>query len=118
MKKLFVFMFALSLGLCITSCKQKSGEAAPAETEQAEAEQQQDPVEVMKALIEKAVENYHSRRFRHLSVAFGCTGGQHRSVYFAERLARHIQAKYPQIRVCLRHCAENDWDLGQTNCES
>ena len=54
MKKLFVFMFALSLGLCITSCKQKSGEAAPAETEQAEAEQQQDPVEVMKALIEKA----------------------------------------------------------------
>ena len=74
--------------------------------------------EHVKALIEQAVENYHSRRFRHLSVAFGCTGGQHRSVYFAERLARHFQAKYPQIRVCLRHCAENDWDLGQTNCES
>ena len=54
MRKLFVFMFALTLGLCITSCKQKSGEAAPAETEKAEAQAEQDPVEVMKGLVEKA----------------------------------------------------------------
>jgi type VI protein secretion system component VasK len=56
MKKLFVFMFALAMGLCITSCKQKAGEAAPADTEQAaQAEEaQQDPVEVMKNLVEKA----------------------------------------------------------------
>ena len=38
-----------------------------------------------------------------LVVAFGCTGGQHRSVYCAEHLARHLAAKYPDIRVRLVH---------------
>jgi RNase adaptor protein for sRNA GlmZ degradation len=38
------------------------------------------------SLVTTAVEEYRRRRFEHLQVAFGCTGGRHRSVYCAERL--------------------------------
>ena len=38
-----------------------------------------------------------------LMVSFGCTGGQHRSVYCAESFARHIAQKYPGVRVRLIH---------------
>ena len=55
------------------------------------------------ALVDMSVDNYLERKFTHLTVNFGCTGGQHRSVYFAERTAKHLQEKYPQIVVELRH---------------
>ena len=55
------------------------------------------------ALVDMSVDNYLERKFTHLTVNFGCTGGQHRSVYFAERTAKHLQEKYPQIVVDLRH---------------
>jgi len=55
------------------------------------------------ALVDMSVDNYLERKFTHLTVNFGCTGGQHRSVYFAERTAAHLRAKYPQITVDLRH---------------
>ncbi|MBI4063280.1 MAG: phosphotransferase [Elusimicrobia bacterium] len=45
------------------------------------------------ALVNRSVENYRGRNFTDLSVAFGCTGGQHRSVYCAEKLARHLKEK-------------------------
>jgi hypothetical protein len=54
------------------------------------------------AILDQAVENYQKRNFTDLMVAFGCTGGQHRSVYCASRLARHLREKYP-ISVELRH---------------
>jgi aminoglycoside/choline kinase family phosphotransferase len=53
-------------------------------------------------LVESAVAAYGKRRFTHLSVAFGCTGGQHRSVYCATRLARRLEQR-PGVRVELRH---------------
>ena len=55
------------------------------------------------ALVDMSVDNYLQRKFTHLTVNFGCTGGQHRSVYFAEQTAAHLRAKYPQIAVELRH---------------
>lgn len=60
-------------------------------------------------LVDGAVENYLERKFESLSVAFGCTGGQHRSVYFAERLARHLREHYPMVTLELAHREESYW---------
>jgi aminoglycoside/choline kinase family phosphotransferase len=57
------------------------------------------------AVIDGTVENYQQRNFTDLLVAFGCTGGQHRSVYCAERLTRHLREKF-QVHVEVRHLAQ------------
>lgn len=54
-------------------------------------------------VVDPHVETYASRGFTSLMVNFGCTGGQHRSVYCAEHLARHLVSRYPDIRVRLMH---------------
>ena len=46
------------------------------------------------ALVDHHVERFIARGFSHLQVSFGCTGGQHRSVYCAEATAKHLQEKY------------------------
>src|SRR5690606_4779808 len=60
-------------------------------------------------LIDSQVETYLTRGFTSLSVFFGCTGGQHRSVYFAERLARHLRARFPEVNVDLTHRERRSW---------
>lgn len=45
-------------------------------------------------IVDKSVENYLERGFANLAVNFGCTGGQHRSVYAADQLAKHLTDKY------------------------
>lgn len=54
-------------------------------------------------VVDPHVETYERRGFTNLMVGFGCTGGQHRSVYCAEHLARHLAARYPSVRVRLIH---------------
>ena len=53
-------------------------------------------------LVSQSVEKYIERNFKHLMVNFGCTGGQHRSVYSAERLADYLSSKYP-VSIKIRH---------------
>ncbi len=45
-------------------------------------------------LVDFHVECFLRRGFNHIMVAFGCTGGQHRSVYCAEAMAKHLKDKY------------------------
>ena len=54
------------------------------------------------SVVERTVEKYMERGFIHLSVGFGCTGGQHRSVYCAERLGAYLRNKY-SVRVVIHH---------------
>lgn len=58
-------------------------------------------------VVDPHVETFAGRGFTDLMVSFGCTGGQHRSVYCAEHLARHLAEKYPDVRVRLIHREQN-----------
>lgn len=58
------------------------------------------------ALVDVSVERYMERGFTNLSVCFGCTGGQHRSVYSAQHLAEHLNRKFG-IQVNLIHREQN-----------
>jgi aminoglycoside/choline kinase family phosphotransferase len=53
-------------------------------------------------IVDKSVENYLERGFANLAVNFGCTGGQHRSVYAADQVARHLTDKYG-VKIELHH---------------
>lgn len=55
------------------------------------------------ALVDPAVATYLQRGFTSLMVNFGCTGGQHRSVYGAQHLAQHLKALHPQLHIVLTH---------------
>jgi aminoglycoside/choline kinase family phosphotransferase len=53
-------------------------------------------------IVDISVEDYIKRGFDSLSVNFGCTGGQHRSVYAADALARHLRNKF-HVKIDLHH---------------
>jgi aminoglycoside/choline kinase family phosphotransferase len=59
-------------------------------------------------LIDITVDNYLSRDFESLQINFGCTGGQHRSVFAAEQTARHLKNKY-KVKVVLAHTNQTNW---------
>jgi RNase adaptor protein for sRNA GlmZ degradation len=54
-------------------------------------------------IISAAIKNYLERDFTSLMVSFGCTGGQHRSVYSAEKLREFIKKEFPEVTVELKH---------------
>ena len=56
----------------------------------------------VRSLVDESLNTYRRRGFTDLMVSFGCTGGQHRSVYLAETLAKHLQG-IDGIEVVLRH---------------
>lgn len=55
------------------------------------------------ALCSQSVETYIERGFDNLMIGFGCTGGQHRSVFSAEQMAHYIAEQYDDVVVVLRH---------------
>ena len=59
-------------------------------------------------IIDQSVDNYIERGFTNLMVNFGCTGGQHRSVYSAENLFMHLKSKY-DINLKLNHKVIDEW---------
>jgi aminoglycoside/choline kinase family phosphotransferase len=54
------------------------------------------------SLVDASISNYQRRGFKSLMVSFGCTGGQHRSVYLAEQLAKHLRGS-DGVGVLVRH---------------
>lgn len=62
-------------------------------------------------IVDLSVEEYIRRGFASLMVSFGCTGGQHRSVYAADALARHLKNKF-KVKIELKHLVqeEKNWE--------
>ncbi|MDD2530156.1 MAG: RNase adapter RapZ, partial [Bacteroidales bacterium] len=57
-------------------------------------------------MVSQSIKTYLDRNFTNLSVSFGCTGGQHRSVFFAEKLAKAL-SQNPDIDIVLKHLEQN-----------
>ena len=57
-------------------------------------------------IVDITVEDYIKRNFENLIINFGCTGGQHRSVYAADALARHLRNKF-KVKIQLQHREQN-----------
>lgn len=60
------------------------------------------------SIIDISVTEYIKREFASLHVNFGCTGGQHRSVYATEALARHLRNKF-NVKINLTHTNKENW---------
>ncbi|HMK04253.1 MAG TPA: RNase adapter RapZ [Ferruginibacter sp.] len=60
------------------------------------------------SIIDISVSDYIKRGFKSLMINFGCTGGQHRSVYAAEALARHLRNKF-KVKIVLTHANKENW---------
>lgn len=63
--------------------------------------------EAAEEIVSQSVNNYLERHFNNLSVNFGCTGGQHRSVYFAHKMAKTLHEKYPMIKIVENHIVQH-----------
>jgi len=60
------------------------------------------------SIVDISVTDYIKRDFASLMINFGCTGGQHRSVYAADALARHLRNKF-KVKVNLHHANRENW---------
>lgn len=63
-------------------------------------------LENVEKIVRQSIDNYLQRGFTNLSVYFGCTGGQHRSVYSAEYLAKSL-SQNTDLNVIINHIEQN-----------
>ncbi|MGH9605292.1 MAG: RapZ C-terminal domain-containing protein [Terracidiphilus sp.] len=82
--------------------KQLTGKDAPVVEYLEEREPVRQFLASAESLVDAAVRDYRERGFSSLMVSFGCTGGQHRSVYLAEQLAKHLRGN-GGVEVMVRH---------------
>lgn len=68
-----------------------------------EKTQMPDFLKAIKSIVSINIEDYLARGFENLQINFGCTGGQHRSVYSAIKIAEFIKEKYPEVEVVINH---------------
>ena len=59
--------------------------------------------ESVRGVVDLHMEDFLARGFSSLSVSFGCTGGRHRSVFMAGKLARYVSGRFPKVDVRLSH---------------
>lgn len=71
-------------------------------------------LENIKNIIDITVQNYINRGFTNLDINFGCTGGQHRSVYATDFIADYLKSKYPEANVNIQHLVQDakNWQNG------
>lgn len=92
----------------IDEYKKQSGKDKPVQTYLEQKTKMNEFLNSVYDIIDINVENYLQRGFTHLQINFGCTGGQHRSVYASEQTARHLRNKY-KVKTILNHTNEQNW---------
>lgn len=68
-------------------------------------------LDLVKDIISISIDEYLNRSYPFLQINFGCTGGQHRSVFCAEQITKFCKEKYPQTKVTLLHTNQNNWQI-------
>ncbi|MDV4129241.1 ATP-binding protein [Elizabethkingia anophelis] len=87
----------------IEEYKQQTGNDIPVQEYLEEKTKIQDFLNSVFSIVSINIDDYLARGFENLQINFGCTGGQHRSVYSAIKTAAFIREKYPQAHVILHH---------------
>lgn len=92
----------------IDEYKTQTGEDAPVQVYLETKTTMNQFLEAAYNAVDVSVENYLQRDFTDLAINFGCTGGQHRSVYAANAMAKHLADKY-NVPVTVQHLNKNGW---------
>lgn len=87
----------------IEEYKQQTGSDEAVKTYLKEKTKIHEFLSAIEQLVSINIEDYLERGFENLQINFGCTGGQHRSVYSANHIADYIREKYPQAKINLTH---------------
>ena len=87
--------------------KQKTGEDAEVQEFMDDKTDTHYFMQNVQMLVYQSIDNYLERGFKNLQINFGCTGGQHRSVFFAQKIGELIHENYPMVNVEINHLAQH-----------
>ena len=87
--------------------KQKTGEDAEVQEFMDDKPDTHYFMQNVQMLVYQSIDNYLERGFKNLQINFGCTGGQHRSVFFAQKIGELIHENYPMVNVEINHLAQH-----------